>query len=348
MRRILVVTAAMAFGCAMTWLAFRGTDWTEVGAAVGEAKPGWLAATLVCLIAATAIRAHRWDIFVRATVIVTKFRHVFAAVAIDQLAQMALPLKAGLFVRSIAFSRITGKPLALVYGTATFDRVPELLTLSLFVVIAIVGLPAREAYVIGADVFDTDAPIEFSGNFLDGLVGLVGMALAIRLGLIIAIFIRRDAVIGALSRIAGLISPKAGARVGGLLTHFADALRFLTSWRDIVRAIAWTLVFWIGYMAAHACTLAAFGLLASWQAPMLILVLTAVSMAMPGAPGFIGQWHLAVVLGLVIAEPGLPAAEMKAVAIVSHLLHVGLVSAMGASSLVLENVRPGDLRDAAG
>lgn len=344
MRRILLISASLLLGAFMTWLAFRGTDWRAVLDAVGEAHPLWLVGSVAFLSVATVIRAARWNIFVRATVIVTHFRHVLAAVCIDQLAQMALPLKAGLFVRSVAFSRMTEKPLPLVYGTATFDRVPELVTLSVFVVIAILGLPGQSEYVIGADVFDTADPVILPGDVLTGLVGLVATAVTIRVGLITALYLKRDAVIRGLSRLAGMVSDRAAERVGVLLGHFADALRLITSWRDLARALALTMVFWLCFMAAHACTLAAFGLATSWQAPMLMFVLTAVSMAMPGAPGFVGQWHLAVVGALVIAQPGLPPAEMKAVALVSHILQVGLVSIMGATSLFFENMAIGDLK----
>lgn len=338
MRRTILGAAGLVFGVWLTWLAFRGTDWAAVTAIVRDSSIAWLILSALFFLAAHVVRSYRWNIILKTAIPNVPFRHVFAAMMIGALAQLSLPLKAGLFFRSIAFARITGTNVSRCYGTATLDRVPELVTLGFCVIGAMFTLPAVDTFVIAADVFATKEPIEFSGTFMRSVVVLITGAVTIRLGLLIALYLKQDVVIAWVGRVISRFHEGSSARIQELLRQFADALHVMGSRREVLLCLGWTFVFWFMFMAGHAATFQAIGIEWDWRAPLFSVLLTAVSMALPGAPGFVGGWHLAVVTALVITTPGLESAAMKAAAIMTHVIGISVAASLGVGALASEHM----------
>lgn len=343
MRRLFLALFGIAFGVWLTWLAFRNTDWPAIIAILQHSSLSWMVVAALFLVSAHVVRAHRWNILLKSTVPPVAYRHVFASVMIGALAQLALPLKAGLLFRSIAFSRITGISVSKTYGSATLDRLPELMTLGVFVIAAMISLPTTDTFVIDRGVFGTDEPITFSGTLMQSVVVLITGAVAIRLGLLIGLYLKRDFVIRWIGALVRRFHRGSGARIEAMLGQFADALAVMNSRSVVAKSLSWTVLFWLLFMGGHAAVFQSLGIEWDWRAPLFSVLLTAVSMSLPGAPGFVGGWHLAVVMALVITTPGLESAEMKAAGIMTHAVVVTITALMGAISLVTEQVAVTDL-----
>lgn len=65
--------------------------------------------------------------------------------------------------------------------------------------------------------------------------------------------------------------------------------------------------------------LKAFHIDAPWYTAVVMEALLAVFIAVPGAPGFVGQFHVPIVITLVMILPGINIDQAKAFAIINHL-----------------------------
>ena len=82
--------------------------------------------------------------------------------------------------------------------------------------------------------------------------------------------------------------------------------------------------------------LMAFNLDTPWFTPFIILSILSVAISMPGAPGFVGQFHIAVVAALLITLPSIAVDKAKAVSIVAHLMNLLPIAVAGIYCLYRE------------
>jgi glycosyltransferase 2 family protein len=334
-RRVIIIIASVAFGALLTWFAFRGTDWPAVGRSISRVDPPWLVAAGALLVLAEFIRARRFGLIVRTTM-QAGYRQLCASVLIGNLFQMVVPFRAGSFARAIVLSRLTRTPVSGCYGAVVLDRVPELAILALFALAALMGLPDNPEFLIEADVLDTQEDVIVPGGLVQSTAGVIAVMLSLRLGMLAALFIKKDLALRLIGAIIGLVSTRAAARAQRLLGYFADSLAIMRSGALIVQALGLTALYWTLFALAHTCILRAFGYIPPWYAPLLLTILTAVALVVHGAPGYIGQFHLAIVMSLVIAMPAIPSAELKAIAIVGHAVFLIVITLLGVGILVAE------------
>jgi uncharacterized protein (TIRG00374 family) len=337
LRQIIMVLASLALGGLLTWLAFKGTDWPAVAQAMGECRYRWLVLAAISFAVAHCARAHRFGFVVRATM-PANYRSLFASVQIGALAQMTLPIRAGSFVRAVVLSRLIRRPFAGCYGAVALDRVPELALIGVMMLIALIGLPHQEVYRLAPGVLTMAETREFPGRIIHISALVVGVLFTLRLGLLAGIYLNKAVVLRVGGAVAGIFSKRLAEGLCKMIDHFAESLHIFSSAGDMIKAVLWSIVFWGLFVVAFTCILLAFGIAAPWYTPILLVVLTAISLVVPGMPGFIGQFHLAVVLSLVIALPDLLAAQMLAFAIVSHAVYVAVITCIGVGSLIAVNV----------
>jgi len=342
-KKPILTTLSVLIGAFLTWLVFRGTDWSAVGGALERTNPRWLLPAAAAFVAGHAVRAYRWSLILKAAVLDTRFRHVFSGVMIGDLAQLSLPLKAGLFVRAMAFGRIVGQPFARIYGTANLDRLPELITLGILMVVAFTALPGGGSFTVDPDLFETSEPMIIPSAAIKSLVVVCIVVVSLRLGALVTIYTKTAAAVAFAGKTVGFFSERAGRQIQIIIGNFAETLHVMTSVPKIIATLLWSFGYWGMFVAAHACILQAMGLPWSPIAPLMLVVLTGVSMALPGAPGFLGGWHFAAVIALVATAPDMEASEMKAVAILTHVMYLLVATGLGVAGLVGENLRVTEL-----
>ena len=89
-------------------------------------------------------------------------------------------------------------------------------------------------------------------------------------------------------------------------------------------------------MIALTSCLRAFDIHVPWYGPFVLQLLLAIFISPPGAPGFVGQFHFPIVIGLVMVAPDVDVSKAKALAIVAHLLNLIPVYAIGLFCLFWE------------
>ena len=114
----------------------------------------------------------------------------------------------------------------------------------------------------------------------------------------------------------------------------------------MAKAIAFSLVTWSIATFSFYAAIMAFGISGPWYMAFVVVALLSVAISIPGAPGFVGQFQLGIILGLYFTIDQVDPNAAKAVAIMSHLLNLGACVVAGMWCLSTEDLALMELQEA--
>lgn len=238
-------------------------------------------------------RALRWRWLIRSPRPVG-VASLFSATMVGYMANNLLPLRLGEFVRPWVLARRERLSRSALLATIVVERVVDLITLLLIFGIALMVHP------ISSD--------SLAGRLTNRGAGVL-LVMCVVLTAVLIVVERTPRLMAALIRMATSRLPAAAAeRVAQSLHHFVDGL---TLFRDLPR-LAW--VFFLSFVAMGFFTLCltasmwAMHLDVPWYGGLVMLVVTAIGIMVPAAPGYIGTLNLACVAGLALFAVGRQAA----------------------------------------
>ena len=275
---------ALSLGCG--YLAVRDVVWAEVVQAFRFVDLGLLILSTLWLGLVFLVRAYRWQLLLApvASVPVSVF---FSATLIGFMGNNILPLRAGELLRLYALARLGRVSTSHALATGTLDRVFDMLLISLLLGISLPLIPGLEGYAA------TNA------LFLSLIVMLLGSAW----------FLVQEDNRRWVRRVPQRIQPR--------IEEFLDSLQVLRSGPLFLKTLAFSTAIWGGmviyfWLLLYAC---AFSL--PIEAALVVMLLLAVGVALPAAPGFIGVFQYAVVLALSFFS--VPKEAALSFSVVAHL-----------------------------
>ncbi len=338
MKRALYVLASIVFMVILVLLVFRDTNWGDVGSSLRQVDWVWLLLAQVSIWAALFVRAERWACIIRTTHPV-RFRHVFSAGQIGALINFTINLRLGEFVRGLVLARLTRLSFSKAMALATLDRVTDLLGLSVVLFIAAASFQPPAA--LPAGTLGADNPIAIPESlFRAGAQGTVAVSLAV-VTVLVLLYVNQGIVLRVTRRIIGTVSRKLADKICTWLEQFAEGLHTFRSGREMAKAVLLSLATWGLFTLGWAAFLNAFGLSWPWYTVFVLEAMLALATVLPGTPGMIGQYHLPIVLGILMCVTGSPngiEADAKAVAILGHLCHLLPVGVLGIACLYMEGL----------
>lgn len=351
MKNILKIILSVAVAVLLVWLLFRDTPVREVVASIRTAD-GWLILlSAVPLLIALPLRVQRWACVVRA-VMPVRFWPLFSAMQIGFMANFTLPLRMGEVIRIAALMRLTGIPLSKSAAFGGLDRLTDLVGVVTMVLVSLAAFPRGRDVVIPKETFGYAKDIVWPGAMLEtateGLLAML-LVLAVLLGVFcvwpqpISEFAGR--ILGVCARMAGRVSHGLGDLVRRVadrtvlaLHSFSDGLGALKSFRHAFGAIVLSLLTWGGYVLHSLILFKAFHADVPWYGGFLMQALVAVGTGIPGAPGLIGQYHIPIVVAILMVS-AMPVADAKALAMVSYGVEMFLVLSAGLICLFADRRR---------
>jgi len=281
--RTLQLAVGVVISAVCLWLAMHDVRPGEVLEALGQANYlGFVALVLLTLLGFW-LRAFRWR-WLLASDRPVATGALFSATMIGFMANNLLPLRLGEFVRAWALGRRQGMSKTTVFATVVVERAVDMITLVVILGFTMWVHPFGE----GSDA----ARLVRRG----ASVLMVG---AVTLTLLVVLLERRPAFAHALVR--GLTRPlpeRIRGRAEAMLDRFVVGLALF---RDLPRLL-W--VFAISFVMFGVVALGlsvsmwAFRITAPWYAGLLMLVITAIGIMVPAAPGYIGTMNVACKVGL--------------------------------------------------
>ncbi|MBF0531086.1 MAG: flippase-like domain-containing protein, partial [Deltaproteobacteria bacterium] len=112
--------------------------------------------------------------------------------------------------------------------------------------------------------------------------------------------------------------------------------------RQLIRISVLSLLIWLTDVFAFYCLFLACGLNLPIAVAVVVVVILIIGIAIPTAPGFIGNWHYACILGLSLF--GISKTDALAYALVSNFLSLTVIIIPGLIFLPFNRFSINDLR----
>lgn len=272
------------------------------------------------------LRAARWQLLLRPLCGVSMGRVLHAAF-IGFLAVLALPLRAGEFVRPLIIRRKGELSAWSALGTIGAERIVDGWVLSVMLFLALKLSPRV-------------SPLPSQIGELPIAVALIPVAAYSALGVfavallsMTVFYFWQDPAQRLLRVTVGSVSPGAARWLGARVAKLSAGLGFLSRWRDAVPFVALTVAYWALNAAATWVLAAGIGLPSFGYGPACVLTgVLALGILVPNAPGFFGTYQLSLYGALALFYPEELVRGRGAVLV--FLLYVGQVAVTLSFALV--------------
>ncbi len=301
--------AGLAISGVFGWLAIRDVSWGSVRVSLEQIRAGWLIAALMLLAVAVGMRSERWRLLFARDRRPPR-RAVFWSLGIGYLFNNLLPARAGEAARVVALRREAGVSAARGAATVAVERVFDLASL------AIVMLVATPALGPGSVVRVTAWT---SAAVLAAAAGLAGGCRSDRL---------RRRMTAAVVRIPLIRGPRARSTAAEL----GQGLRALSDARMAIAVAAWSLGSWIVLACSYYTVLRSLGIPSPARAAVLSLVVTNLVQVIPASAASLGVFEAAGRAAVAAYGAGPAAAVSAAVAL--HAVNTIPLVALGAVGVV--------------
>ena len=141
------------------------------------------------------------------------------------------------------------------------------------------------------------------------------------------LILRREKALNLINKILSKLPGKFAHKIDELIHHFIDGFQIITNIKLLLYLFFLSALIWLVDVLAIYMLLKAFGFTLPVMASFVVMIILIVGIAIPTAPGYIGNWHFACVLALSFF--GLAKAEALSFAVVYHFLSMVIVVVLG-------------------
>jgi len=297
-----------------------------------KASPFWLMICLILTPLHVLVRSHRWSLLLR-PVVKLKLIDSFSLQTLGYFASTVFPLRIGEVVRAI----LLGKKAKIKNSTAIANVVLERL---------IDGLSLLGVFVIVGIIFQSDK----IGMFREGVLIMAGLSM-IALSVVVYFSFARAPFGGVTGKILSYLPDVMRERIIEVLKGFIAGFSMLKSTRHYPLVTLETILIWVLYTAQEFSVILAFGfhksapliVEAPLTAALVILVINAVALSVPSAPGGLGTFHAASIFGLGLF--GIAEDPAVGFALVLHAITTGYFVLAGILFMWREGLEIGQLKN---
>jgi uncharacterized protein (TIRG00374 family) len=284
-KRRLQLALGIVVSAAAVWYTMKDVDAREVVRALSRANFMGFVVVMLCTLLGFWLRAVRWR-YLLADVKFIRNDPLFSATMIGFMANNLLPLRLGEFVRAWALGRSEGISKTTVFATVVVERVVDMIALLVILGLALMVHPLSQSTEAGRMTMAGAAVLVVTSVLLTAVVVALEKSPA-----------------GARAAVALLTRPlPARFRVRGerLLGNFLSGLSLFRDLGRLSIVMLLSMVMFAVVVLGIQVSLWAMGIGVPWYGGLLMLVITAIGIMVPAAPGYIGTMNLACVAGLAL------------------------------------------------
>ena len=279
----------IAVSAICVWWAMREVEPAQVWNALKRADYRGFLAVMGLTLLGFWIRAFRWR-WLLSTAKPLGIGSLYSATMIGFMANNLLPFRLGEFVRAWALGRRENLSKTTVFATVVVERVVDMITL-----LAIFGISLR-LHPIASTTEAGRLTHAGATTLVLACVGLTAFLVLIE---------RSPRLMGALvGRLSAWLPEPARHKGAAALGHFVQGLGLF---RDVPR-LAWVFLLSFVMFGTFALglqvSMGALHIMVPWYGGLVMLVITAIGIMVPAAPGYIGTLNLACVAGLALFSVG--------------------------------------------
>lgn len=315
------VIAGLALSALLVWLSIRGIEFRGVIDGFRTIRCGYVLPAVAAMFLMQLLRSIRWGLILRPIGKVDQLS-LFSVTSVGFLAIIAIPARLGELARPYLITKKSRIPMSSALGTIFVERVLDSLTVLIIAVLALFFTPLPPWLIRSSVLF---------------LLVTLGLA-----AVMIRVIVRREATLRILAPLIGRLPARYAGAVNRLIDHFIEGFRIVADPALLFSATLLSIVIWLVDVVAIYLLFLAFGLHLPVAAAFVLMIILIIGIAIPTAPGFIGNWHYFCILGLGLF--GIPKTDALTFAIIYHALSIGIVILLGLIFLPFNRFSVSDLR----
>lgn len=307
------IIAGALIGAIFIWLAFRGTDFSTLGSSFRSADYRYLVPAVLLSIMVQLVRSYRWGVILEPLKKIDQWS-LLSTTSVGFMAISLLPVRMGEFVRPYLISKKSDIRLGASLATIVVERVFDMLTLMIMLLFVI--LSSRSKLI--------ELPPWISEASYIILLITIPMLL-----LLMFAAVKRDMAAQGIDFLIKLLPHALAGRLSRLVHSFLDGLQILPDWRKTAYLALLSLITWFCIGLINYALFKSFTSMSHLTLPAAytVLLITALGITLPTAPGFVGNYHYFCVLGLALF--GIAKADALTYAILLHGLQFLVIIVLG-------------------
>jgi uncharacterized protein (TIRG00374 family) len=299
--------AGIVLSIVLIYLSLRGIDFQEVADGFRQVRVGYVLLFLAIVFCVQFLRSFRWGLMLRPLDRVDQIS-LFSVTSVGFLAIISLPARLGELARPYLITKKSQIKMTAALGTILVERVCDSIAiLSIFGVI-LFFIPSLPLWLVRSAL-------------------LVSLLTLVFLAVIIIMLMKREAALKIFSPLINRLPERFAGKVDGLIRQLIDGFKIFSDFRLLLQVILLSWVVWLINAAAIYTLFHAFAFQLPFTAAIVLMIILLIGIAIPTAPGFIGNWHYACILGLTLFD--VSKSEALTFAIIYHFLSIGIVIALG-------------------
>ena len=318
------VIGGLALSAVLVYLSARGIHFQGVADGFRTIRSEYLLPALAAMILMQILRSVRWGLILSPLGKVDQLS-LFSVTSVGFLAIIAIPARLGELARPYLITKRSDIKMSSALGTIFAERVLDSLTVLVITVFVLFFTPVPPWLV------------RSSALFLFLTLALVSV--------MILMTIKREASLRLLAPLIRRLPVRYAEGVNRLISHFIEGFRIMVDPKLLVWVTGLSIVIWLADVLAIYLLFLAFGFQLPVAAAFVLMIILLIGIAIPTAPGFIGNWHYFCILGLSIFS--VPKTDALTFAIIYHFLSIAVVIVLGLAFLPFNRFSIADLRQQA-
>jgi len=283
----------------------------------------WLpvAAFIIIILFMQFLRSYRWGVILKPLQKIDQLT-LFSVTSVGFLAIAAIPARLGEFARPYLISKRSSIKFSSAFGTIIIERALDSLAVLFIMIIALLffNLP--------------------SWMIKSGIIFL--LITLIFISFIVALIWQRERSFNILNRFLNKLPGKLTLKFERIIHHLIDGFKIITDIKMLFYLFFLSAFIWFIDVMAIYVLLLAFGFNLPVLASIVLMIILIAGIAIPTAPGYIGNWHFACILGLSLFGVAKP--EALSFALVYHFLSIIFIAVLGIIFLPLNKFSIADIK----
>jgi uncharacterized protein (TIRG00374 family) len=293
-------------GALLTYLSARGICFQDVLTGLKAVRYVYVLPAVLIFFLMQVLRSWRWGIILSPIVKLDQLS-LFSITSIGFLAIVALPARLGELARPYLITKKSQIKMTAALGTVFIERILDILTV-LFILMIVLFLAPLPAWLVeGAKIFS--------------------VAIILLFALITLLIFKREPFTKIVNYFINKLPAGFATRITPLVDHFIDGFAVMTNPIQLLAVIFLSAFIWFIDGIAIYFLFLAFSLPLSPVAAFVLMIVLVVGIAIPAAPGFVGNWHYFCIMGLSLY--GINKVDALTFAVVYHFLSIGVLILLG-------------------
>lgn len=300
----------IVLGIVLVYFSVRGINFNETLSHLKKIDLGYVTLSLFLVFFMQVLRSHRWGVILKPMEKISEWT-LFSVTCVGFLAIAAIPARIGELARPYLIAKKSSIKMSSAIGTIIVERVLDSLAI-LTITIVVLMFNDLPSWMIKSGVI----------FFILTLLMII---------MVVGLVWRREVAVKIIERILRALPGSLAHKANQVIHHFIDGFLVITDIKRLLYLLFLSAVVWLADVASIYVLLLAFGFDLPLLASFVVMVVLVAGIAIPTAPGFIGNWHYACILGLSLFNIAKP--EAFSFALVYHFLSIIMIVVMGVAFL---------------